>query len=50
MWQLGSRHNSPDAMADVAKRLDAREIAAVAAYFQQIDASTVAPKPTKRLQ
>jgi cytochrome c553 len=56
MWQLGSRHNSPDAMADVAKRLDPREIAAVAAYFQQIDASTVAPpstvapKPTKRLQ
>jgi cytochrome c553 len=54
MWQLGSRHNSPDAMADVAKRLDAREIAAVAAYFQQVDASTVArastaaPKPPKR--
>jgi cytochrome c553 len=54
MWQRGSRNNSPDAMANVAKRLDTREIAAVAAYFQQVDASTAAPastvaaKPPKR--
>jgi cytochrome c553 len=37
-WQRGLRSNSPDAMADVAKRLDAQEIAAVAAYFQQVGA------------
>jgi cytochrome c553 len=47
MWQLGSRHNSPDAMADVAKRLDAQEIAAVAAYFQQLDAATLTKPPTR---
>jgi cytochrome c553 len=38
MWQRGSRKNSPDAMADVAKRLDPQEIEAVAAYFQQVGA------------
>jgi len=42
MWQRGFRNNSPDAMADVAKRLDAQDIAAVAAYFQQVDASALA--------
>ena len=36
MWQRGFRKNSPDAMADIAKRLDAADIAAVAAYFQQV--------------
>jgi cytochrome c553 len=46
MWQRGSRNNSPDAMADVAKRLDTQEIAAVAAYFQQVDTSTAAPVST----
>lgn len=39
MWKRGFRNNSPDAMADVAKRLDAQDIAAVAAYFQHVDAS-----------
>jgi cytochrome c553 len=39
MWKRGFRNNSPDAMAEVAKRLDAHDIAAVAAYFQQVDAS-----------
>ena len=42
MWQRGIRNNSPDAMADIAKRLDAQDIAAVAAYFQQVDASVLA--------
>jgi cytochrome c553 len=42
MWKRGFRNNSPDAMADVAKRLDAQDIAAVAAYFQQVDASALA--------
>jgi cytochrome c553 len=42
MWKRGFRNNSPNAMADVAKRLDQREIDAVAAYFQQVDASAAA--------
>jgi cytochrome c553 len=42
MWKRGFRNNSPDAMADVAKRLDAQDIAAVAAYFQHVDASAPA--------
>jgi cytochrome c553 len=48
MWKRGFRNNSPDAMADVAKRLDKQEIAAVAAYFQQVDASALAAtQPTQ---
>jgi cytochrome c553 len=39
MWKRGFRNSSPDSMADIAKRLDDRQIAAVAAYFQQVDAS-----------
>jgi cytochrome c553 len=42
MWQRGLRNNSPDAMADIAKRLDAKDITAVAAYYQQVDALNVA--------
>lgn len=42
MWQHGVRNNSPGTMADIAKRLDDRDIAAVAAYFQQVDASALA--------
>jgi cytochrome c553 len=44
MWKRGFRNNSPDAMAEVAKRLDTQEIAAVAAYFQQVDASAPAAR------
>jgi cytochrome c553 len=48
MWKRGFRNNSPDAMADVAKRLDKQDIAAVAAYFQQVNASALAAtQPTK---
>ena len=36
MWQHGYRQNSPDMMADVAKLLNDEEIAAVAAYYQQV--------------
>ena len=36
MWQRGFRKSSPDAMEDIAKRLDEQDIAAVAAYFQQV--------------
>jgi cytochrome c553 len=37
MWQRGYRKNSPDAMGAVAKKLDDQEIAAVAAYYQQVN-------------
>jgi cytochrome c553 len=48
MWQRGYRKNSPETMASIAKRLDAQEIAAVAAYYQQVDASVLAAtQPTK---
>jgi cytochrome c553 len=36
MWQRGFRKNSPNEMAQVAKLLDEQEIAAVAAYYQQV--------------
>jgi cytochrome c553 len=36
MWQRGFRTNSPNEMALVAKKLDDQEIAAVAAYYQQV--------------
>jgi cytochrome c553 len=42
MWKRGFRKNSPDAMADIAKRLNDHEIAALAAYFQQVNASASA--------
>lgn len=47
MWKRGFRNSSPDSMADIAKRLDDREIAAVAAYFQQVDASARAATQPK---
>lgn len=36
MWKNGYRKNSPQAMAQVAQRLDDDEIEAVAAFYQQI--------------
>jgi cytochrome c553 len=36
MWQSGSRKDSADAMADIAKRLADQDMAAVAAYYQQL--------------
>lgn len=36
MWQEGFRKNSPDAMASIAKKLDERDLLAVAAYYQQL--------------
>ena len=35
-WQRGFRQSSPNEMAVVAKKLDEQEIAAVAAYYQQV--------------
>ncbi len=39
MWQRGFRKSSPEAMAEVAKRLNDEDVAAVAAYFQQLGGS-----------
>jgi cytochrome c553 len=36
MWQRGFRKSSPEAMAQVAMRLDDQDIAALAAYYQQM--------------
>jgi cytochrome c553 len=40
MWQRGFRKTSPDAMALFAKKLDDRDITAVAAYYQQLRGPT----------
>jgi cytochrome c553 len=39
MWKRGFRKNSPGVMGLFAKKLDAQEIAAVAAYYQQLRSS-----------
>jgi len=39
MWQEGFRKNSPNAMEVIAKKLDDQEIAAVAAYYQQVSSA-----------
>jgi cytochrome c553 len=39
MWQRGFRKSSPEEMAPLAKRLTDQEIAAVAAYYQQVRGS-----------
>jgi len=36
MWQSGFRRNSPTTMTLFSKLLDDREIAALAAYYQQV--------------
>jgi cytochrome c553 len=36
MWRSGARKDSADAMADIAKRLSDQDMAAVAAYYQQL--------------
>ena len=36
MWRSGARKDSVDAMADIAKRLSDQDMAAVAAYYQQL--------------
>ena len=48
MWQRGFRNNSPEAMRLFAKKLDDQEIAAIAAYYQQIRSSTPAAAPRKK--
>jgi cytochrome c553 len=39
MWQQGLRKNSPESMEVVAKKLNESDIAAVAAYYQQVQSS-----------
>jgi len=46
MWQRGFRRNSPTTMTLFSKLLDDQEIAALAAYYQQLGAS--APPPAQR--
>ena len=42
MWRSGYRKSSEGAMAVIAKQLDEQEIAAVAAYYQQVRTSALA--------
>ena len=39
MWQQGYRKNSPEAMEVVAQKLGAEDIAAVSAYYQQVQSA-----------
>ena len=48
MWQQGLRRNSSEAMALFARKLDDHEIAALAAYFQEVRSSTSAPTQGKQ--
>ena len=48
MWQHGFRRNSPEAMALFARKLDDHEIAALAAYFQQVRSSASAATQGKQ--
>jgi cytochrome c553 len=41
MWQRGFRRNNPEAMGMFSKKLDQDEIAAVAAYYQQLRSGSV---------
>ena len=43
MWQASFRKNSLESMADIAKRLSEDDIAAVAAYYQQLRDATREP-------
>jgi cytochrome c553 len=48
LWQGGSRHTSPEGMAEIAKRLSEQDIAAVAAYYHQLRGGPESPaQPAK---
>ena len=47
MWKRGHRKSSPDSMALVAKQLDDQQIAAVAAYYQQVRGAASAAASTR---
>ena len=48
MWRQGYRKNSPDAMAVIAKKLGEQEIAALAAYYQQMQSALEATEAQGR--
>jgi len=48
MWQRDFRTNSPDAMAVIAKKLDAQDMAAVAAYYQQVRSPLAAAEAQRK--
>jgi cytochrome c553 len=47
MWQLGFRKSSPEGMAVIARLLNDQDIAAVAAYFQQVRSAPPAVEQPK---
>ena len=47
MWQQGFRKNSPDGMAVIARQMSDQDIAAVAAYFQQVRSAAPAMVQSK---
>jgi cytochrome c553 len=48
MWQHGFRKTSPDAMALFAKQLDDQDIAALAAYYQQLPSTLTTAGPQRK--
>jgi cytochrome c553 len=48
MWQQGFRKNSLNTMGVIAKKLDDQEIAAVAAYYQQVQSTIAAAEARKK--
>ncbi|MBO9668527.1 MAG: c-type cytochrome, partial [Bdellovibrio sp.] len=40
LWKSGQRANSPGQMLEIARRLSDKDIAALAAYFEQVQTST----------
>jgi cytochrome c553 len=48
MWQQGFRKNSLNTMGVIAKKLDDQEIAAVAAYYQQVQSTIEAAEARKK--
>jgi cytochrome c553 len=46
MWKRGIRNNSPESMAPIGKQLDDQQIAAIAAYYQQVRSDQQAPDTT----
>ena len=46
MWKRGFRNNSPESMAPIAKQLDDQQIAAIAAYYQQVRSHQQVPDTT----
>ena len=46
MWKRGFRDNSPESMAPIAKQLDDQQIAAIAAYYQQVRTHQQVPDTT----